>query len=58
MFKAEHRGRVARLTMQREPVNAINNEWIAGFNRVLDHRPGHQRQRWPDDGGLNAVIRP
>lgn len=36
MFKAEHRGRVVRLTMQREPVNAINNEWIAGFNRVLD----------------------
>lgn len=36
MFKVEVRGNIVRLTMQRAPVNAINNEWINGFNRVLD----------------------
>ena len=36
MFRVEVHGNIVRLTMQREPVNAINNEWIAGFNRVLD----------------------
>lgn len=36
MFKVEDQGCIVRLTMQRAPVNAINNEWVAGFNRVLD----------------------
>lgn len=36
MFKVDYQGRVARLTMQRAPVNAINNEWVAAFNRALD----------------------
>ena len=36
MFKVEDQGRIVRVTMQREPVNAINNEFVAGFNRVLD----------------------
>jgi enoyl-CoA hydratase/carnithine racemase len=28
--------RVARLTLDRPPVNAINGEWLAAFNRLLD----------------------
>lgn len=36
MFKVDYQGRIARLTMQRAPVNAINNEWVTGFNHVLD----------------------
>lgn len=40
MFKVEDHGRIVRVTMQRAPVNAINNEWIAGFNRVLDGLAG------------------
>jgi enoyl-CoA hydratase len=36
MFKVEDQGRIVRVTMQRAPVNAINNAWVAGFNRVLD----------------------
>ncbi len=40
MFKVEDQGRIVRLTMQRAPVNAINNEWVAGFNSVLDGLAG------------------
>lgn len=36
MFKVEDQGRIVRVTMQRAPVNAINNDFVAGFNRVLD----------------------
>ena len=36
MFKVEDLGRIVRVTMQRTPVNAINNEFVAGFNHVLD----------------------
>lgn len=40
MFKVESQGCIVRVTMQRAPVNAINNEWVAGFNRVLDGLAG------------------
>lgn len=36
MFNVEDQGRIVRVTMQRSPVNAINNDFVAGFNRVLD----------------------
>lgn len=36
MFKVEDLGRIVRVTMQRSPVNAINNTFVANFNRVLD----------------------
>lgn len=36
MFKVEDQGRIVIVTMQREPVNAINNAWVEQFNRVLD----------------------
>lgn len=36
MFKVEDQGRIVRITMQRAPVNAISNEWVAGFGRILD----------------------
>ncbi|OWW19019.1 enoyl-CoA hydratase/isomerase family protein [Noviherbaspirillum denitrificans] len=36
MFNVEDLGRIVRVTMQRAPVNAINNDFVAGFNRVLD----------------------
>ena len=40
MFKVENLGRVVRVTMQRAPVNALNNEFIAGLDRVLDDIEG------------------
>lgn len=36
MFKVEDQGRIVRVTMQRSPVNAINNEFVAAFHAVLD----------------------
>ena len=36
MFKVEELGKIVRVTMQRSPVNAISNEFIAGFMQVLD----------------------
>lgn len=36
MFAVEDFGSIVRVTMQREPVNAISNEWVAGFERLLD----------------------
>ena len=36
MFKVEELGPIVRITMQREPVNAISNEFVAGFMQVLD----------------------
>jgi enoyl-CoA hydratase/carnithine racemase len=36
--------RVARLTLERPPVNAINREWLAKFHRVLDELG--QRNDW------------
>lgn len=42
MFNLDFQGGVARLTMQREPVNAINNDWVAGFNRALDELAAHK----------------
>jgi enoyl-CoA hydratase/carnithine racemase len=36
MIELSWRGRVAVVTLQRPPVNAINDELIAAFNRVLD----------------------
>ena len=36
MFKVEELGNIVRITMQRSPVNAISNEFIAGFMQVLD----------------------
>jgi enoyl-CoA hydratase len=40
MFKVEDLGRIVRITMQRAPVNAINNAWVAEFGRVLDGLAG------------------
>jgi enoyl-CoA hydratase len=40
MFKVEDHGRIVRVTMQRAPVNAISNELVAGFHRVLDGLAG------------------
>jgi enoyl-CoA hydratase len=42
MFNVEVQGRIVRVTMQRSPVNAINNAWVAGFNRVLDGIAGNK----------------
>ena len=42
MFKVEDLGRIVRVTMQRAPVNAISNEFVAGFNRVLDGIAGRK----------------
>ncbi|MCK0506573.1 enoyl-CoA hydratase/isomerase family protein [Aromatoleum anaerobium] len=42
MFKVETFGRVVRITMQRAPVNALNNEFIAGLDRVLDDVEGRK----------------
>lgn len=36
MFKVEDQGRIVRITMQRAPVNAISNEFVAGFSEALD----------------------
>jgi enoyl-CoA hydratase/carnithine racemase len=36
MLELELQGRVARLTLGRPPVNAINGEWLALFDRLLD----------------------
>lgn len=36
MFKVEELGQVVCVTMQRAPVNAISNEFVAGFMQVLD----------------------
>ena len=36
MFNVEILGPVVRFTMQREPVNAISNAFVAGFMQVLD----------------------
>lgn len=36
MFDVETKGPVLVLTMARPPVNAINRDWIDGFNAVLD----------------------
>ena len=36
MFKIATRGATFELTMARAPVNAINREWIDGFEAVLD----------------------
>ena len=40
MFNVETLGRVVRITMQRAPVNALSNEFIAGLDRVLDDVEG------------------
>ena len=40
MFKVEDLGRIVRVTMQRAPVNALNNEFIAGLGRILDDLEG------------------
>lgn len=42
MFRIEHHGRVARLTLARAPVNAINNEWLDGFGKILDGLDGRE----------------
>src|SRR5450631_924615 len=36
MFKTETRGAILELTMARPPVNAVNREWIDGFEAILD----------------------
>ncbi|MCC6473098.1 MAG: enoyl-CoA hydratase/isomerase family protein [Burkholderiales bacterium] len=36
MLKLEVADRVARLTLDRPPVNAISSDWLAAFQRVLD----------------------
>jgi enoyl-CoA hydratase/carnithine racemase len=36
MFEVEARGAVVVVTMRRAPVNAVNAEWIDGFNALLD----------------------
>lgn len=36
MFDLAHRNGVAVLTLSRPPVNAINNDWVAGFQALLD----------------------
>ena len=36
MFRIEEKEAVAAVTLSRPPVNAINNDWIAGFNGLLD----------------------
>jgi enoyl-CoA hydratase len=36
MLKLEVLGSVARLTLDRPPVNAISGEWLSGFHRQLD----------------------
>ncbi|MCC7271067.1 MAG: enoyl-CoA hydratase/isomerase family protein [Alphaproteobacteria bacterium] len=36
MFRLEIADAVATLTLQRAPVNAINDEWVAGFHAQLD----------------------
>ncbi len=36
MFKVEEFGGVVRVTMQRAPVNALNNAFIDAFGRILD----------------------
>ncbi|MSO76900.1 MAG: enoyl-CoA hydratase/isomerase family protein [Alphaproteobacteria bacterium] len=40
MFKFEAANHVATVTLSRPPVNAINNEWIAGFGDILDKLEG------------------
>lgn len=40
MFKVEDQGRIVCVTMQRAPVNAISNEFVAGFHCVLDGLAG------------------
>jgi len=42
MFQVEDHGRIVRITMQRAPVNALNNEFIAGLDRVLDGLEGRK----------------
>lgn len=39
------RDRVARVTLQRPPVNAINGEWLAMFDRLLDELD-RRREDW------------
>jgi enoyl-CoA hydratase/carnithine racemase len=39
------RDRVARVTLQRPPVNAINGEWLAVFDRLLDELD-RRREDW------------
>jgi enoyl-CoA hydratase/carnithine racemase len=36
MLELLRHDRVARVTLDRPPVNAINDEWLANFNRLLD----------------------
>lgn len=36
MFRLETNGGAATITLSRPPVNAINNDWIAGFGALLD----------------------
>lgn len=36
MFRVEMKGATVSVTMDRRPVNAINDEWIDGINQVLD----------------------
>src|SRR3546814_8684552 len=41
VFRLEQNGRAAVVTLSRPPVNAINNEWIAGFGELLDRVDAH-----------------
>ena len=36
MFSTEQKGQRLVLTLERPPVNAINDEWLARFHRILD----------------------
>ena len=36
MLKLEHTGSIARLTLDRAPVNAISTAWLEAFHRALD----------------------
>ena len=44
MLNLEHLGRIARLTLERPPVNAIGSQWLAGFHRELDRL--EERDDW------------
>jgi enoyl-CoA hydratase len=40
VFKFDAANHVATVTLSRPPVNAINNDWIAGFGEILDQIEG------------------
>ncbi|SDB75079.1 enoyl-CoA hydratase/isomerase family protein, partial [Belnapia rosea] len=54
MFEVERREGVVVVTMNRAPANAISEEFLAGFNRVLD---GIEREGLPRALHIRSALR-